>query len=122
MTARKLLILTLITGLASPALADHHKGKGKNKAKEKAAKHEMAEPENVNRAKMKMDDSLVSGKKGGVEFSIEEQRVLGAYSVETKTKSKTLPKGLQKKVARGGELPPGWQKKLARGEVIRQGG
>jgi hypothetical protein len=29
-----------------------------------------------------------------------------------------LPKGLQKKVARGGELPPGWQKKLQRGEVL----
>jgi hypothetical protein len=24
----------------------------------------------------------------------------------------TLPKGLQKKVARGGQLPPGWQKKM----------
>ena len=33
-------------------------------------------------------------------------------------KMKTLPPGLQKKVARGGELPPGWQKKIARGEVL----
>lgn len=31
-----------------------------------------------------------------------------------------LPRGLQKKVARGGELPPGWQKKLQRGEVLDQ--
>ena len=31
-----------------------------------------------------------------------------------------LPKGLQKKVARGGELPPGWQKKLRKGEVLDQ--
>lgn len=30
----------------------------------------------------------------------------------------SLPKGLQKKVARGGELPPGWQKKLQKGEVL----
>lgn len=29
-----------------------------------------------------------------------------------------LPKGLQKKVARGGELPPGWQKKLQKGAVL----
>jgi len=26
--------------------------------------------------------------------------------------STTLPQGLQKKVARGGQLPPGWQKKM----------
>ena len=32
----------------------------------------------------------------------------------------SLPKGLQKKVARGGELPPGWQKKLQKGEVLEQ--
>ena len=25
---------------------------------------------------------------------------------------RTLPRGLQKKVARGGQLPPGWQKKM----------
>lgn len=33
-------------------------------------------------------------------------------------KKKKIPRGLQKKVARGGELPPGWQKKVARGEVM----
>jgi hypothetical protein len=33
-------------------------------------------------------------------------------------KKKSLPPGLKKKVARGGELPPGWQKKIARGEVL----
>ncbi len=33
-------------------------------------------------------------------------------------KQKKIPRGLQKKVARGGALPPGWQKKVARGEVI----
>jgi hypothetical protein len=36
-------------------------------------------------------------------------------------KQKSLPPGLQKKVARGGELPPGWQKKVARGEVLDGG-
>ena len=33
-------------------------------------------------------------------------------------KSKGLPPGLAKKVARGGELPPGWQKKCVRGEIM----
>jgi hypothetical protein len=36
-------------------------------------------------------------------------------------KSKGLPKGLQKKVAGGGDLPPGWQTKVAKGEVLDQG-
>ncbi|WP_427901913.1 hypothetical protein [Motilimonas cestriensis] len=31
---------------------------------------------------------------------------------------KSLPPGLEKKVARGDELPPGWQKKLRRGEIL----
>ena len=30
----------------------------------------------------------------------------------------SLPPGLQKKVARGGELPPGWQKKLEVGKPL----
>ncbi|WP_196138723.1 hypothetical protein [Aliikangiella sp. G2MR2-5] len=30
-------------------------------------------------------------------------------------KEKVLPKGLQKKLERGGQLPPGWQKKLVKG-------
>ena len=33
-------------------------------------------------------------------------------------KSKGLPPGLQKKVARGGSLPPGWEKKVCKGEVL----
>jgi hypothetical protein len=38
----------------------------------------------------------------------------------SKQKMKSLPPGLQKKVARGKGLPPGWQKKLARGEVMER--
>jgi hypothetical protein len=33
---------------------------------------------------------------------------------------KSLPPGLQKKVARGDSLPPGWQKKLAVGEPLER--
>ncbi|WP_415226042.1 hypothetical protein [Psychromonas sp.] len=44
---------------------------------------------------------------------------LGLSSVEAKSdKEKTVPPGLQKKVARGGQLPPGWQKKLNVGETL----
>ena len=40
------------------------------------------------------------------------------YAKSGKNKHKSLPPGLAKKVARGGELPPGWKKKLAKGEVL----
>ncbi|WP_114695171.1 hypothetical protein [Motiliproteus coralliicola] len=35
-----------------------------------------------------------------------------------KNQDKSLPKGLQKKLARGGELPPGWQRKLQPGDNL----
>jgi hypothetical protein len=44
-----------------------------------------------------------------VHFSIGEQRVIREYYAP---RYRSLPPGLQKKVARGGQLPPGWQKKL----------
>ncbi|MEH6626819.1 MAG: hypothetical protein V7739_10260 [Motiliproteus sp.] len=59
-------------------------------------------------------------------FSKDERSLINDYyndesasgSGKNKGKKKALPKGLQKKLERGGELPPGWQKKLQRGEVI----
>lgn len=49
-----------------------------------------------------------------------DQQVVREYILvhQKKTKTKGLPPGLAKKLARGGELPPGWQKKLVRGEVM----
>lgn len=44
-----------------------------------------------------------------VRFSSGDQRVIREYYAP---RYKSLPPGLQKKVARGGQLPPGWQKKL----------
>jgi len=44
-----------------------------------------------------------------VHFSIGAQKVIREYYAP---RYRSLPPGLQKKVARGGELPPGWQKKL----------
>lgn len=37
---------------------------------------------------------------------------------EKKHKYKSLNRGMQKKVDRGGELPPGWQKKLIPGKTL----
>jgi hypothetical protein len=44
-----------------------------------------------------------------VHFSIGEQQVIREYYAP---RYQSLPPGLRKKVARGGQLPPGWQKKI----------
>ena len=70
-------------------------------------------------------------------FTEDEKRIIQSYfqdhrdyrydndnngsSRDKPKKMKSLPPGLQKKMARGGELPPGWQKKVARGEVLDAG-
>lgn len=42
-----------------------------------------------------------------------------SYTAQAKNdKEKSLPPGLQKKIAKGDPLPPGWQKKLHRGDVL----
>lgn len=65
-------------------------------------------------------------------FTKDEKRIIQSYFEDHREyrydddesgrdkpkKQKSLPPGLQKKLARGGELPPGWQKKVARGEVL----
>ena len=67
-------------------------------------------------------------------FTADEKRIIQSYFQDHRDyhydndnngnnrdkpkKMKSLPPGLQKKLARGGELPPGWQKKVARGEVL----
>jgi hypothetical protein len=40
------------------------------------------------------------------------------YSSSESRKSKHLPPGLAKKVARGGKLPPGWQDKMVKGQPV----
>ena len=54
-----------------------------------------------------MDDRThVSGE---IRFSTGDARLIHEYYAP---RYKSLPPGLQKKVARGGQLPPGWQKKM----------
>lgn len=72
--------------------------------------------------------SIVSDSKSILDdiFSDKEKETIKDYYNENaksgtgkyKGKVKELPKGLQKKLERGGKLPSGWQKKVARGEVL----
>jgi hypothetical protein len=59
--------------------------------------------------------------KSKCEISAKEREAIQAWyesrGSESK-KSKRLPSGLAKKVARGGKLPPGWQDKMVKGQPI----
>jgi len=88
------MIAIAIVAIAATPLAAHQKGHGKG-----AAKHDVADV-------AAMDGAHVSA---DIHFSIGEQRVIREYYAP---RYRSLPPGLQKKVARGKPLPPGWQKKL----------
>ena len=91
---KRVLIAIAMVAVAATPLAAHQKGHGKG-----AAKHDVADV-------AARDGTHVSA---DIHFSIGEQRVIREYYAP---RYRSLPPGLQKKVARGKPLPPGWQKKL----------
>lgn len=112
--------LTLNVQAAKPEWAGKE---AKNAAKEMKAERK------ASKAKGEDDsDNIVSETETILDdlFSDKEKTIIKDYYNENaasgtgqhKGKKKELPKGLQKKLERGGELPPGWQKKLERGEVL----
>ncbi len=90
---RATVVLALILAAATTVTAGQKSGNGKPA---KAAKND----------KTAANDTSISAT---VHFSTGDAGVLRTYYVP---RYKSLPPGLQKKVARGGQLPPGWQKKL----------
>ena len=93
------LICLVITGLfvgIAPVHADQGRGAGNFKIARTATKP-VSDVEIVVRP-------IVS-----VVFSPREVEVIRAHYGH---QSRSLPPGLQKKVARGGQLPPGWQTKM----------
>jgi hypothetical protein len=90
---RVMLVTTLVLATTTVATA-HEKSRGRHSTED--AKHERVASE-------------ASGRVTTVHFSIGEQRVIREYYA---SRYQSLPPGLRKKIARGGQLPPGWQKKL----------
>ncbi|WP_432473230.1 hypothetical protein [Amphritea sp. HPY] len=125
-TAIVSLSLTLIAGVyAQPVLAKKPDwaGQGKQEHTPKESEHSAVEKVESGDAAERFDNEGFS--------SYERARIRGYFlegndesGVDSKgqgrgkDKSRSLPRGLQKKLARGGELPPGWQKKVAAGEVL----
>ena len=96
---RMLLAVALIVASATPLGADQKSHGHNNKQNDQGEN-------GGNRAAVSNAGTHVAI---DVRFSTGEQRVIREYYAP---RYKSLPLGLQKKVARGGALPPGWQKKM----------
>ena len=93
----KALICLVITGLFV-GIAPVHAGQGRGNTNFKVARSADKRASDV--------DVVVSAK---LVWSPREVQVIRAHYAP---QYRSLPPGLQKKVARGGQLPPGWQKKM----------
>ena len=102
-----------------PAFAKDKAGKGgKNEATPKLEANAKATPAVANGSKEPWVH--VDVKIGGPEQQVIREYVRSCETPHKGKKSKGLPPGLAKKVARGGDLPPGWQKKCVRGEILSE--
>jgi hypothetical protein len=109
---RLLAIIVCFTFFLSPALAKQKiKKSGESEQKATAA---ASEKENSNKW---LNIEIIPSDREKIRqyYKKHGQTVV---KEEKGKKKKSLPPGLKKKVARGGELPPGWQKKVAKGEVL----
>jgi len=78
-----------------------------------------AKPEKKDKGKAGPPKTSQAAVSVSVEISSAEKKIIQDYfREESGKKKKNIPRGLQKKVARGGELPPGWEKKIAKGEIL----
>jgi hypothetical protein len=91
---KRVILVTALALAATVTVSAHEKPRGPHS--KKAAKKESVARE-------------VPPEATYVHFSMGEQQVIREYYAP---RYRSLPPGLRKKVARGGQLPPGWQKKI----------
>ncbi|MFW1676877.1 hypothetical protein ACFVYJ_03735 [Pontibacter sp. JAM-7] len=126
----KFALTVLAALLALPAYAEKPEHAGKKEHKKHAKTEQVTERRDEEQRRDyregRDDEPRLQGRLEYRHFSDRERDEIRQYyndnaasgTGQTYGKQKELPKGLQKKLERGGELPPGWQKKLARGEVL----
>jgi hypothetical protein len=114
----KLVGLICIIALASvQSVGAKDKEQANRGVEDKPGKHQVASGAKA--------DVAEQGAPIKVKFNIsdDERRIIRTYVEGHRgrgfgKKSKSLPPGLAKKVARGEQLPPGWQKKCVPGEIM----
>lgn len=109
---RLLAIIVCFTFFLSPALA-----KQKIKTSSESEHKANATASGKSTSNKWLDVEILPSDKEKIREYYQKDKEKGVKEKKGK-KKKSLPPGLKKKVARGGELPPGWQKKVARGEVL----
>ena len=128
---KKLLLMITLALFSFSVSAAKPEWAGGGKEAKQAAKEEKKANKHLKKSSEKVKehkDNDKDEKRGLLSglFSDEDRETIRDYYNENaasgtgkhKGKLKELPKGLQKKLERGGELPPGWQKKVAKGEVL----
>jgi len=108
---RVLILLVAVILMSNPASAKKPQDKKQKKQQQQSSQTVQS------KAEVKVGTKGLSVNVTANLFSNNEVVVLQQYQSHGQKK---LPKGLQKKVAKGGTLPPGWQKKLSPGMVIGQ--
>jgi hypothetical protein len=91
---KRVFLVTALALAATVTVQAHENGRGSHS--KKAAKKESVVRD-------------VPSEATYVHFSTAEQHVIRRHYAP---RYRSLPPGLRKKVARGGQLPPGWQKKI----------
>ncbi len=107
-----------ITILVIVALAVSMPVQAKSK---KAKQHGTSQGVTKEQVKLERQETFSPAERNLIRAQLQRQE-----RTTSQQKHKSLPAGLQKKVARGKALPPGWQKKIAPGQsldyhVYRQG-
>ena len=111
---RLIILFSIVLFLSSTIQAKNNK----HKNKESDAKSEIAlryEDKNLS-----ITASIFNDRESRIlnNFLLHSNEMKRSSSSKKQKKQKKIPKGLQKKLDRGGSLPPGWKKKLQSGEVI----
>src|SRR5688500_11245914 len=107
-TAKILLALLALTLLSFFAFGKDGDKKAHGKPDKGSKKEAKGKVESQPEAKAQKS---VTSSPQKLSISVQEREILHSYVNESSKKGKSLPPGLAKKVANGGELPPGWQKK-----------
>jgi Skp family chaperone for outer membrane proteins len=100
---------------AKPEKADKEKA---DKETKKDADEDKADSDKAKK------DKAAKDKGQNTQLSDADRAKLQAWmsqdAVASQRNGKGLPKGLQKKLERGGDLPPGWQRKIEKGDTLTE--
>ncbi|MGD9860026.1 MAG: hypothetical protein AB7S90_08215 [Marinobacterium sp.] len=119
---KKLTLILSACLMSMPTMADKPSWAGPDGKPQKEWPERVHQPQQRDERYERRSNDRIDG---FLPLSERERRLLRdlvleeRYGVRSEPgRMKSLPPGLQKKLARGGELPPGWRDKVRQGEVL----